>query len=111
MRQMLVNKLGRTRFIQTAAPGVFLFSGFAISQQPAAPPAGNVQRQAQNPPRKQLLVWADTRGGGGYHDSVSHAMAVLERMGRESGTYDAYLRTDSQLITKGPIVVNANGRD
>jgi uncharacterized protein len=87
------------------------FSAFAFSQQPAVPPAPRGQGQAQKPARKQLLVWADTRGGGGYHESVSHAMAVIERMGRESGVYDAYLRTDSQLITKGPIVVNADGRD
>ena len=45
-----------------------------------------------------------------YHDSVSHAMAVIERLGRESGVYDAYLRTDSQLITKHPISVVADGR-
>jgi type 1 glutamine amidotransferase len=108
---VLVKKVRRTRLFRTAAIGVLLFSGFAASQQPAAPPARNGQGQAQKPARKQLLVWADTRGGGGYHDSVSHAMAVLERMGRESGIYDAYLRTDSQLITKGPIVVNADGRD
>lgn len=117
---MLAKKLSNTRLFLTVVVGIFVLSGFGLSQQAPAPtvpaasaaaPAGNVQRQAEKPARKQLLVWADTRGGGGYHESVSHAMAVLERMGRESGIYDAYLRTDSQLITKGPIVVNANGRD
>jgi uncharacterized protein len=100
--------MDRRHFLKSATCS---FSAFAFSQQPAAPPARSGQGQAQKPARKQLLIWADTRGGGGYHESVSHAMAVLERMGRESGVFDAYLRTDSQLITKGPIVVNADGRD
>jgi type 1 glutamine amidotransferase len=38
-------------------------------------------------------------------------MAVLQNMGQVSGLFDAYLRTDSQLITKKPIVVNADGQD
>ena len=67
-------------------------------------------RGGQRPERKQLLVWCDTQGGGLYHDSVSHAMAVIEKMGRDSGLYDAYLRTDSQLITKQKISVFADGR-
>jgi uncharacterized protein len=101
----------RAVLFHAVAIGVFVFAISAFSQQSALPVVRSGQAQAQKPNRKQLLVWADTRGGGAYHDSVSHAMAVIERMGRESGLYDAYLRTDSQLITKGPIVVNADGRD
>lgn len=41
---------------------------------------------------------------GFHHDSLSHAMATIEQMGRESGFYVAFLRTDSQLITSEPIV-------
>jgi len=73
-----------------------------------APPG---RRAAQRPDRKQLLVWCDTRYGGAYHDSVPHAMAVIEKIGRDTGLYDAYLRTDSQLITKQKISVFADGRD
>jgi len=40
---------------------------------------------------------------GYQHDSISHALAVIERLGWESGLYDTTIRTDSQLITKGPI--------
>ncbi len=54
------------------------------------------------PERKKLLVIGDVRTGF-QHDSVSHALATIERLGRESGAYDAYLRTDSQLLTKAPI--------
>jgi type 1 glutamine amidotransferase len=53
-------------------------------------------------PRKRVLAWADTSTGY-QHDSISHALATMERLGRESGAYDMYIRTDSQLITKHPV--------
>jgi len=53
-------------------------------------------------PRKRVLAWADTLTGY-QHDSISHAVATMERLGRESGAYDMYIRTDSQLITKQTI--------
>lgn len=53
--------------------------------------------------KKKLLVIADVQTGF-HHDSINHAMAVIERLGRESGAYVAFLRTDSQLITRQPIV-------
>jgi type 1 glutamine amidotransferase len=54
------------------------------------------------PPRNRVLAWADTTSGY-QHDSISHALATIERLGRESGAFDVYIRTDSQLITKQPI--------
>jgi type 1 glutamine amidotransferase len=54
------------------------------------------------PQRKQVLAWADVRNGY-QHEAISHALATIERLGRESGLYDTYIRTDSQLITKRPI--------
>jgi type 1 glutamine amidotransferase len=53
-------------------------------------------------PRKTVLIWADTRNGLAQHDSVSHAMSVIERLGYESGAYDSYIRTDSNIISKTP---------
>jgi type 1 glutamine amidotransferase len=59
--------------------------------------------QASRPmPRKHVLAWADVRNGY-QHDSISHAVATIERLGRQSGAYDTFIRTDSQLITKRPI--------
>ena len=52
--------------------------------------------------RKVVLAWADTRNGIAQHDSVSHALAVIERLGYESGAYDTYIRTDSNIISKNP---------
>lgn len=31
--------------------------------------------------RKAVLAWADTRNGIAQHESVSHALAVIERLG------------------------------
>src|SRR6516225_2717804 len=54
--------------------------------------------------KKVVLAWADTRNGVGQHDSVSHALAVIERLGYESGVYDTYIRTDSAIISKKPLM-------
>ena len=61
--------------------------------------AGTRRRRGPRP-RKTLLAWADTRNGLAQHDSVSHALAVIERLGYESGVYDTYIRTDSNIISK-----------
>jgi uncharacterized protein len=59
--------------------------------------------QENRTPRKRVLAWADVRYGY-QHDVISHALATLERLGYESGAFDTFIRTDSQLITKRPIV-------
>jgi hypothetical protein len=51
---------------------------------------------------KVLLAWADTRNGIGQHDSTSHALSVIERLGYETGTYYTYIRTDSAIISYNP---------
>lgn len=54
------------------------------------------------PARKKLLALGDTHTGF-THDSIGHALAVIDRLGRESGAFDTYIRTDSQWITKQPV--------
>jgi uncharacterized protein len=56
--------------------------------------------------RKAVLAWADTRNGIAQHESVSHALAVIERFGYESGLYDTYIRTDSNIIAKQPLMTD-----
>ena len=56
--------------------------------------------------RKAVLAWADTRNGIAQHESVSHALAVIERLGYESGAYDTYIRTDSNIISKQPLMTD-----
>ncbi len=58
--------------------------------------------QSPQPKRKKLLAWGDTLTAY-QHDSVSHALATVERLGRESGEFDTFIRTDSQWITKDPV--------
>ncbi len=67
-------------------------------------PPGQGPRRPPRPDRKQVLAWADVRYGV-QHDSVTRALVTIERLGRESGLYDTYIRTDSQLITKQAIVL------
>lgn len=56
----------------------------------------------QAPARKRVLAIGDTRTGY-THDSISHALAVVDLMGRESGLWDTFIRTDSQWITRQPV--------
>src|SRR5262245_19211944 len=55
------------------------------------------------PGMKKLLVIADVQSGF-HHDSINHAMATVEQLGRKSGTYVSVIRTDSQLLTKEQLV-------
>jgi type 1 glutamine amidotransferase len=95
-------------------------SALIVAQQTTTPPAGGQavgqggRGQAQpgggrggrgaraRTGRKVVLAWADTRNGIAQHDSVSHALAIIERLGYESGVYDTYIRTDSNIISKHP---------
>jgi hypothetical protein len=44
----------------------------------------------------------------GYrHESVSHAMATIERLGRDTGLWDTWIRTDTEALTKQKLEYNA----
>ena len=58
--------------------------------------------RAAGPTRKRVLAWADTRNGVAQHESVSHALATIERLGYETGLWDTQIRTDSNIISKTP---------
>jgi type 1 glutamine amidotransferase len=49
-----------------------------------------------------VLAWADTRNGQAQHESIGHALAIIERLGYESGMWDTFIRTDSNIISKVP---------
>ena len=90
----------RLRFILVAA---LLLGGVLWPLDAQGPPAGQRGPRAQVPrARKVVLAWADTRNGIAQHDSTSHALSVIERLGYESGAYDTYIRTDSNIISKQP---------
>ena len=61
---------------------------------------------AQSPqPRKQLLAIGEQKGY--RHEAVSHALATIERLGRESGLWDTTIRTDAEALTKKKLEFNA----
>jgi type 1 glutamine amidotransferase len=64
---------------------------------------------AQPPKKKKLL--AIGLPAGFQHDSVSHALASLERWGKETDLWDTHIRTDVQLITKKKLEGNAKNLD
>jgi len=51
--------------------------------------------------KKKVLAIGEVKGF--QHDSVSHALATIEQLGQQSGIYDTYIRTDSELLTKQKI--------
>jgi len=61
---------------------------------------------AQTPPhRKQLLAIGEEKGY--RHEAVSHALATIERLGRETGIWDTTIRTDTEALTKKKLEYNA----
>jgi uncharacterized protein len=61
--------------------------------------------QSEVHPKKHLLVIGEEKGY--RHDAVSHAMATIERLGRESGLWDTTIRTDTEALTKKKLEFNA----
>jgi type 1 glutamine amidotransferase len=95
----------------TVGLALILSAGLPSAQSPQQP-AGEPRAAAQTPQgraggrgnqprvRKALLAWADTRNGQAQHAFTSHALAIVERLGYESGLWDTYIRTDSHIIFK-----------
>ncbi len=65
---------------------------------PRTPPPGYEDVYAD---KKRLLIVADlSTGNQSAHMAVSHAVAVIEQLGRKSGAYQAFIRTDTDWVTK-----------
>jgi type 1 glutamine amidotransferase len=101
----------KIRSLSFLAAGLLTLGGFwaAAQQTPPNPQTqgpgrGRGGRGPRIRTRKVVLAWADTRNGIAQHDSVSHALSVIERIGYESGAYDTYIRTDSAIISKHPLM-------
>src|SRR5215831_20231772 len=58
---------------------------------------------------KHILVISQTKGF--EHDSITPAMVAIYNMGRESGLWEAMLRTDVELITKKDLGRNGKNLD
>lgn len=68
---------------------------------------GTVLSQAQTHDHrpKQLLAIGEEKGY--RHEAVTHALATIERLGRETGLWDTYIRTDTEALTKKKLEFNA----
>jgi type 1 glutamine amidotransferase len=55
--------------------------------------------------KKHLLVIGEEKGY--RHEAVSHAMATIERLGKQTGLWDTTLRTDTEVLTKKKLEYNA----
>ena len=68
---------------------------------PRSPPPGYGDAYAG---KKKVLVIGDLHTGNqNAHDALSHAIATIEQLGRSSGAYVAFLRTDTQWVTKDEV--------
>ena len=63
---------------------------------------------AQGKKKKLLAVGMSA---GFQHDSVSDALVTMYQLGKESGLWDTYVRTDTELITKKKLRGNAKNLD
>ena len=85
---------------------IVLCGALFVAQVPQPQPPGSRGQAAgqrggrgvQAAKRKVLLAWADTRNGIAQHEFTSHALAIVERLGYESGLWDTFIRTDSNII-------------
>jgi type 1 glutamine amidotransferase len=98
------------RFLFPALIGLAIIGqGFCAHGQSAAsatlPPAPH----AKEIHLKHVLVIAQTKGW--EHDSIPATMAAIYNMGKESGLWDTTLRTDTKLLTKKALQVNAKNLD
>jgi uncharacterized protein len=78
----------------------------AFAQQPPAPnPLIPPAPHAKQIHLKHVLVIGQTKGW--EHDSVPNAMAAIYNMGHETGLWDTTMRTDTKLLTKKDLTMNA----
>jgi hypothetical protein len=61
--------------------------------------------QSRDGQKKYLLVIGEEKGY--RHESVSHAMATIERLGKQTGLWDTTIRTDTEALTKKKLEYNA----
>jgi type 1 glutamine amidotransferase len=60
-------------------------------------------RRRSGQPLKTILAMADVSTDSYQHDSISHAVSIVEDLGLRAGLYDTVIRTDPQLVTRGAI--------
>jgi type 1 glutamine amidotransferase len=88
---------------------LFCNPGWTQAASPSGSPAPRPQARNKSVHMKHVLVIGQTKGF--EHDSVSAAMVAIYNMGKESGLWDATLRTDTELLTKKTDLAMRNGKN
>lgn len=78
-----------------------IVAGLAMGPANALAPA--IDRRPPTIPKRLLVIADHSTGNQTAHASASHAVAVIERLGRETGAYVTTIRTDMTLVTKGEV--------
>jgi Uncharacterized protein conserved in bacteria len=65
----------------------------------------SLPQTAAPPGKKHLLIIGEEKGY--RHESVSHAMSTIERLGKQTGLWDTTIRTDTEALTKNKLEYNA----
>jgi type 1 glutamine amidotransferase len=66
---------------------------------------------AQPPQRQKKRLLAIGQSKGFEHDAVSYGLATIWKIGQQSHTFDTYIRTDTELVTKKKLDRNAKNLD
>jgi hypothetical protein len=54
--------------------------------------------------KKRVLIIGDVRTGAQMaHDAIGHAIATLEQLGRKNGDYISFVRSETDMVTKGEV--------
>jgi len=85
---------------------IFIVAGAVIGAAVLTDTGSAQQPQAR---KKKLLAIGAVKGF--QHDATSHGLATLWKLGQESGLWDTYIRTDTQLLTSARLGGNAKNLD
>ena len=97
-------RLLRTSLLVCAVVIAFIALQSRAQAQSAAPPLPPAPHAVQTH-LKHVLVIGQTKGW--EHESISDAMVAIYELGKQSGLWDTELRTDTKLLTKKTLPLNA----
>src|SRR5260370_2855145 len=98
-------KLLRSLFLLTVA-GALAFG----ETNPGQAGAGQATKGGAQAPRKKRVL-AIGAVEGYQHDSVSNGLATIWKLGHDSGLWDTFIKTDTELLTKKKLEKNAKNID
>ena len=99
----------QTRIALVFTLSLLFLKTFTLAQDAPVDPSVAPPPHAHEIHLKHVLVISQTKGF--EHDSIPDALVTIYNLGRESGLWDATLRTDTELITKKDLGRNTKNLD